>query len=257
MNINVHASMSCVSLLQGESSFTYLDKGATSLVFEKDGLVYKVPYNSKASDYGLLNEATDGGLLDADADHAPLDGFQTAVHEAHLLTRFNEILEQSGISEFRPLMSVSAKKLENPELIAAVEKKMRRLGLMFKASTNRNGVVVSEKVQGRTLDEIIRDPDVSVQEIIKLVNRFNQTLVKLHAYLHGTQTEFKLEGRYNLIESDELNNFYIGDHVLNVHSFTIDLVSLPGVENKDTSLAIRNPLNVIVEGDYFVLVDPK
>lgn len=240
MNVNVHASLSCVALLQGESSFTYMDRGATNLVFEKDGLVYKVPFSPEASDYGSL------------------DGYETAAHEAHLLSRFHDILEHSGISEFRPLKFVSAQKLESQELIDLAKKEMRRLGVMFNNSTEINGVFVAEKVYGRTLYDIVKDPEVSVQVKIRLVNKFNDTLLKLEEYLQGPQKEFELVGKLNKVTYDELNNLYIDRRILQIYGLIINIKPTPEAKGQDTNLGLASSMNVIVEEDgTFVLVDPN
>lgn len=237
-----YASLTCEALLvRSRASFSYVDKGSTGVVFEKKGRMYKVIFNPFASNYDVA------------------DGLQAALHEAHLLKTFHDILAASRLTQFKPMNLVFAEKLKNKELIAATSQIMRGRGFKKDISVEMNGVLVTEKIVGRTLHDIIEDPSVSVDDKFELVDRFNGELLNIERYLKGNQSEFKLTSSKNRVTYDWLNDIDLGDgNFINIHQLAISLVPAPGAQNSDAVIYLGAPTNVMVQADgSFVLIDPN
>ncbi len=234
------AQLSCSSLLSDNVVYEYLARGATSLVFEQGDSVFNVPFHPEASSYDLKT------------------GYDVALHESHLFDVFSEILGKGRISFFRPIAYARAEKITDPEFELLVDKTLWRHGLIFRNPIERNGMMVSEKVEGRTLEEILQDPEIELYEKQALVERFNQAVGEMEQFLTKKRDSLMFPGEVSIINSS-FENYWVGlNDEFQIHWLMFALDQFTSPVSQRTAIQVGSLPNVIVEADgSFVLIDPN
>ncbi len=245
-------SVTCASLLAENGGYTYLDKGQTGVVYVKEGLAFKIPYNPDALDSYLR------------------DGYEVVSHEFQLLATLNSIITKSKIKGIRPLRFNKASKLEDPILLQLAQD---RVETVLETETwvdriNLNGVLVSEHVIGRNYyNDIINSPLVSDAEKRRYATRFHEILLALEKYILSDQSDFNFIMREKVEDSDfddeyDYYNFIetLRPNFENIpNSIDLKLLNPFGDDGvlKAFTISVHASRNVIVdENDDFVIIDP-
>ena len=225
-----------------KSQYSYLDQGATGVAFTKNGLVHKVPYNADASNY-FLNS-----------------GWAIARHEAMLLRTFNKLINEANVTEFRPLENIEAKKIEDPALLALVTQRMPKD--QWWESITIDGVLVSEYVVGRTLFDVLMDPNLPPEVATHYAQSFYNAMMKIETHLNSGSSSIQATSH----SSPSINRVYESDPNLIIPSTKIEFPWAIWVELKSPEAALQNDYsfflslgtNIIVDAQgKFVLVDPN
>lgn len=230
--------------IESASSYTYLDKGATGLVFQRGTEVFKVPINPRASNYEFNN------------------GFKAATHEAMLLSTFHRLIEKAGVTEFRPLTHVKAKTLDDPQLIDLVSETTRHLNPREGEGAIVDGVLVSEFVQGRTLGQVLMDPSVPAETSNRHAQNFYNALVKIENFLERDPPDFRIS-ELSGIDKNRVDDFDQGFFIASSgahfpYSLMIDLLPPRRALQREFLIFLHAGDNIIVDpSGKLVLIDPN
>lgn len=237
------AAPTCFDLLSVASPrFRFIDFGATALVFRRAHKAFKVYYAAEGADY------------------SPTDGYDLALNEASLLTGFHKLIEEAGATEFRPLKFHRALKAEDIGLEVILEQRLRDLSKT--PEIPMNGVLASEFVEGRLLDEILRDPLIDEVEKIQLVEKFNQALVKMEGVLnktgHDQSRPLNIGWGRNQLHNNDTFYFDNAGQDLIPFNMTIKLGPDHNTPNSQRNISLNSVANIIVDSNgFFVLIDPN
>jgi|GEM_PF-4732264 len=240
-SLSLGAGSSCQAAGEGHgSSYSYLAKGKTALVFVREQRVYKVYVDPEASGYD-----THSGLL-------------AAQHEAMLLEAFQKIIIDAGITEFRSLSTFRAEPLEPGELQQLAKERLD--GRHFAAKGPLSGVLISERVRGRTLDEVLHDETIPSATRRGYYNSFVNALNKMEAFMKERPLEFPSKltsfGTVNR-NFDDWDQFYpgLGDLPYPVFIAQPKPAKEPLLDDFYIHLSLGSNIMVDQNG-FLVLVDP-
>lgn len=232
------AAPTCSNILsQTTNGFQFIDSGASGFTFRKGNKVYKVYYSDNMYEHHNLS-----------------DGYSVAKHEAMLLTEFHKLIASAGATEFRPLNFHRALNAEQIGLEAILEERL--LEASKRSVISMNGIMVSEFVEGRLLNEILEDPNVPEAYKAELAQRFNDALLKIEGHLNGTTNnpDRPLNMGWGKNQLQEHDMFYFEDEAgQGVIPFNTRVEIRPG-----RIVGLTSAANIIVDSNgLFVLIDPN
>ncbi len=222
-----YANYRCADFLNKEI-LTFIQAGTTNIAFHSGTKVYKIPYRERY-----------GETLNRHVSRA----------EIHMLREFHRIILMAEIEEFRPLSFLRLQKTEelSSSLTSTIEKERKRLGL--ESLMIARDLMVTERVQGLSLLQIVMSTTISSQAKREIVERYNLAMLKIYNYIQKNYT-------YSAVWSVRSSNSRGLQHELGYPSAYLHLNMNPNGIPIELYFDLND--NIIVDSNgKFVLVDPN